>query len=414
MELSCDRLREVRGKWNCTLGKGGCLSEVAVPPIGSLLCGAAQKDERQTLISEVREAIGRHRATMVLGAGVSIPAGMPDWRRLISRMAGSAMQYRDHANKGPDPAYPRMRCLAGDLIAGRLGFLGNVNVLEAGQYIHQELNFDGGEAGNELMKQVISSIVDESTPPEEFLKAHLAEYPALDPRGGDDAAQRVAAGRNTLCAVSYLLKKDFRRALTYNYDTLVQECLISVFGVPEGKIVTHPGRWGDQIDPGSIEIFHVHGCIPRTGMQDKPPAFPKESDNLILSEDSYYNIERYEAYNWQNSVQSYYLNRDSCLFVGFSADDYNFRRILRQLGSSNDGRRKHYIIFTINAVVREIWESVCRCHLGENVTPEELRNDALILLERELNMKSDYWRFHGICPIWATHDDVPDILVSLA
>lgn len=426
MELGCKRLCvQNDGTYLCS-NDGvnqqsqlvGCHSKIDIPSAEKLLSKEKLDDQTEN-IDKVKQAIKSKHATLVLGAGVSIPVNMPDWVGLVSRMSGYAFQYQDYKGREyPEETRAQILRIEKELILGKLKILNGVNVLEAAQYVLDAIgSVTGGQSGNEVIKEVISAIIDNSEKPCEFLKSWQEKHPDCNLSTHD---LRSVAEECTLSAVAYLLQmpegEGLRRVLTYNYDTLVQEYLISLFGVSEDRIITHVEGWTtvNSYIEDPIEVFHLHGCVPRPELRNRPPAFPDESEQLILSEDSYYDTERYEAYNWQNSIQSYHMNRDNCIFVGFSADDYNFRRILRQLGSRTNNRPKHYLILTIDQLARDIWESVCQSHITDNTMPEELRKDTIVLLNRELDMKEIYWHDYGFYPIWVTIQDIPKLLLSFS
>lgn len=419
--LRCQRLAEqFPGIFNCRASKGGlksgCRSCIPVPPMESLLeLDLVQKQNE--LKDTLRQHLKAKKAMLVLGAGISIPAHMPDWGRLVSQMSGYAFQYQAYRGKGvTDDRRERLFHIQQDLIANKLTILNGVNVLEAAQYVQDTLDLaTDAQFGHEMLKEIISAIIENSESPEVFLEHWVQKHPKQDPKSGDPATLRSIAACNTLSAVAYLLQAEngFRRAMTYNYDTLVQEYLISLFDVPQEKIVTHSERWTEPVTEDSIEIFHLHGCIPRKVNQGQYPAFPAESLGIILSEDSYYDTERYAAYNWQNSVQSFYLNRDYCVFLGFSADDYNFRRILRQLGDQMLKRPTHYLILTADQLIRDAYESICRSHLSGKMNATAFDRDTRVLLNQELRMKEKYWARYGFIPIWVTIQDIPNLLLSL-
>lgn len=379
----------------------GCPSCVDLPPV-ELLLDQEAKDNRRKYWDEIRKALSEDRATLALGAGISIPMGMPNWLGLISQMAGYAQQLSGRVEP--------------DLVSGRMTLFHGVNVLESGQYIEHALRHTAGKMSvQDLLKNILSTIINQSLSPAQWIEEKWKRDHRLldDPR----IYPLLAAEHNSLCAAAYLLcaGHGFRRALTYNFDTLVQEYLIEIFGVTPNRIFTHPGEWSNfsrkgVLDP--IDIFHVHGCIPRSVSSNIPScAFPKESDQVVLTESSYYNTEQSGAYNWQNSIQSYYLNRDSCVFVGFSADDYNFRRILRQM--EKEKHPKHYLILTIDNVAQETWATVCRRRLFSNATTEQIQQKVLCLLKMQLDMKVEYWNRYNFYPIWVTVDDIPRFLLSL-
>jgi len=396
----------------------GCPSCIDLPTVSALLDEDAKKS-REIYRKEIREMLAAGQASLALGAGISIPMRMPNWLGLISKMAGYAQQYVDYSDDtlkySEDIRYLRT-VLEQELATGNLTLFNGVNVLESGQYIEQALHrVAAGESVQALLKEKLSIIIEQSLTPAQWIDEKWKKsYPTL---GHPKDHQVLAAEHNSLCAVAYLLCADhgFRRAMTYNFDTLVQEFLIDIFKVSPNEIFTHPGAWSDcprenVSDP--IDIYHVHGCIPRRVSLQKPScAFPRESDQIILTESSYYNTEQAWAYNWQNSIQSYYLNRDSCVFVGFSADDYNFRRILKHLQVGT--HPKHYLILTIDNVAKETWAAVCHRHLFSNTSQKDIQKEALHLLKIQLDMKSEYWKNKNFYPIWVTVNDIPKFLLSL-
>lgn len=420
-QIGCPfRSADADGNARCSLTdelrkKRDCPACVSLPTV-ELLLGQDAKAAR----ADIRQAIAEDRATLVLGAGISIPMEMPNWLGLISKMAGYVRQYVDYADELPTESEAARRLsveLEQALISEDLTLFNGVNVLESAQYIEQALrDVAGRKSVQELLKETLSIIISQSLTPARWVQEKWKkDYPRRNPMRNRN--RLLVARHNSLCAVAYLLctKHGFRRALTYNFDTLVQEFLIDIFRVNPSRIFTHPGEWSEFSRKGvkdPIDIFHVHGCIPRREKLKEPScAFPKKSEQIVLTESSYYDTEQFGAYNWQNSIQSYYLNRDQCVFVGFSADDYNFRRILRQMGKRKDP--KHYLILTIDNVVQETWAAVCRRRLLSNVSAEQVREEALQLLKLQLDMKTKYWNQYGFHPIWVTIKDIPAFLLSL-
>lgn len=392
----------------------------------------------------MKELIKTGQTALVLGAGISKPAEMPLWGPLISKTMGYAIQYDLVGN--PQPRFcakdtPEGKCLldqSKNLIDGKLQLLGKINPLEAAEYVVQ-LFYDGASKGRTRRRleetavaSMISRIVDASKTPQELLFRDAPELMDEVSRGVGlpEAVAGVGAAeiavRNTMFAVSYLLSAEngIRHAMTYNYDPLVQEHMLDLYGVKETNLITHPGQWNKDAteDTGIREVYHVHGFVPGQRHLNRrcDRVFPSSHGPLVLSEDSYYRIEREESYNWSSSIQSYFLNKYNCLFVGFSADDYNFRRILRQRGITDnaDPPRPHYLILTIDDWVQNIYQDVCRANIGEDSTMsaddvEKLSQDSILLLQYALEARANYWQRFKINPIWVTKEDIPQLLTSL-
>lgn len=372
---------------------------------------------------------------------------MPLWGPLISEMMGYAIQY-DLMGKAEPRLYtkdsPEGSCLleqSGNLIGGNLHLLGKVNPLEAAEYVVQ-LFYDGvakGQTRRQLEEAAVASmicrIINASKTPENLLFSKDPPLPKLKaavskgtplPKAVQKEGMAKIAARNTMFAVAYLLSAEngIDCAMTYNYDPLVQEHMLDLYGVEEAQLVTHPGQWNKDAakTDGMREIYHVHGFVPGQRHLDRHCdwVFPSFSGPLILSEDSYYRIEREEAYNWSSSIQSYFLNRYNCLFVGFSADDYNFRRILRQRGIADETypSHVHYLILTVDDWIRDIYQDVCRANIAKDSTMsaskvKKLSQDSILLLQYALEARADYWKRFGIIPIWITVNEIPQLLTSL-
>ncbi len=471
LKIKCSKLQCRDHVCSCTIDsehKCGCESWIDIPSVKEIL-QEEQRESQESFISQVTTSVKNNQAALVLGAGVSIPAGMPNWVGLVSKMLGYSMQY-DRVNSlfvarpDKDDNNTRKTILSRALITGDLKFLRGVNTLESAEYVSQ--TFDDITLPREIrdrlpessIKTMVRSMVNESKDPRmilsEYCSLHLdsptvkilpesirekienkslvGEHIYCEIKGllSQDNLQRAIAEINTTFAVSYLLShpNGFKKAMTYNYDPLVQEQMIALYGKNPEDIVTHPGKWNSSVS-GSTEVFHVHGYVPgdrHREMVEKnnsfEQVFPESSQHLILSEDSYHEIEKSGVYNWSSTIQSHYLNKYNCVFVGFSAEDYNFKRILRQLGPAPEkfpqDRPWHYLILTIGDVIEQTYEDVCRYYLNRygNDMPEnaaaEIAADCEVLVQYTLSCKEKYWRRYNIRPIWVGVKDIPKLLLS--
>lgn len=363
---------------------------------------------QESIIEMAREAVKKNHVTLVLGAGSSASANIPGWEKLLSQILGYAMQYNALARQQRNEPEPlREARLEQALILKKLKISMVGNNLEAGQYLKQLLDFSDPKFAEERIKTIIAYIIGDAETPEQFLRRKVSEINKEEPN--EEWLRRVAE-TETLPAVVYLLKKT-RRAITYDYHTLVQDYLINVFGVNESEIVTHPGQWNEYDEPDKIQIFHVHGFIPDRGKAESP-AYPQKSEKLILTEDSYKTMAQIEEYNWANSIQSYYLNRDNCIFIGFSGDDYNFRRLICQLGRTSN-RPEHYLFFVVDDLIESTFQSVRTYREQLDNDQEEIKKDTLCILNNILDRKLKYWKRYNIIPIWTTRNQIPLQLVSL-
>lgn len=451
-QLKCVKWSIAGTRYQCIQCKDrprGCDTSISFPSTNSLL-HERQKEQQEEYIDSVKASIKTGQTALALGAGISKPSEMPLWGPLISKMMGYAIQY-DLAGNAQPRFYTsdtleggRLLKQSKNLIDGNLQLLGRVNPLEAAEYVVQ-LFYDRKSTGRVRRKleeaaiaAMICRIVDASKTPKDLLFSKDPPLPDLqavvnsgislaDAVKGAGAAMRIEiAKRNTMFAIAHLLSapNGIRCAMTYNYDPLVQEHMLDLFGIEETQLVTHPGQWNEAAVgvAGTREIYHVHGFVPgqRHLARHCERIFPVSSGPLVLSEDSYYRIEREESYNWSSSIQSYFLNKYHCLFVGFSADDYNFRRILRQRGDKDnaDPSRPHYLILTIDDWIQNIYQDVCSSRIDgdSSISEDEMENisqDSILFLQYALDARACYWNRFNIIPIWATVNEIPQLLTSL-
>lgn len=444
-KINCNKLVYEGGGYHCRQSKDapcGCWADISYPTVDMILA-PDQLETRKKYVSEIRNSINEKNAALVLGAGVSVPSNMPTWGKLISQMMGHAIQY-EHTNRSltskvDDEQHRRTMQLTEAMINAKLELLTNVNALESAEYVAQY--FDIGNNNLEMrdqvpeasMKAMVYRMINGSSTPESLLRKHCTATVADNYLAAtDNATYKEIARLSTIFAVAYLLSasKGIRKAMTYNYDPLVQEHMMSLYKVDAKNIISHPGKWNmSKSNPNgsSRELFHVHGFVAGQRHLDSNlnQVYPDSSGPLVLSEDSYYRIEQEEAYNWSSSVQSYFLNKFNCIFVGFSAEDYNFRRILRQIGNKDSElRRDHYLVLTIDDWIKKTYEDVCSYHVnklkkameaGETPDPnmiEEIQKDVTLLLQHILRCRERYWKRFHIYPVWVTISEIPEVLAN--
>lgn len=373
-------------------------------------------DKRNKHCHAIREALKAtpEKMTLVTGAGIGVSAGLPNWYNLISRMLGSALYAGTCASEQKALSSDRL-VLYRAMMSGKLSILTRTNVLESAEYITKVLQMDrdideSRPLETRVLQSLITPILRAGKDAASFLKEHSDKK--------SNPYELATQTGSSLAAAAYLMWRPdgFRRVMTYNYDTLLQQYLIGVFGLPEAELVTHVEQMTEK--PGATrEVFHLHGCIPSVedGDENYQSTYGSLSRELILSEDSYYEVEKQSAYNWFNTIQSYYLNNSSCVFVGFSGEDYNFRRILRQLG--HQPRGQHYIVITIDDLYKDIYQSICLFYHDKSgaltKTPAEIAAQAQLLLNDIMETKEFYWSSYGFTPIWVTVEDIPTIMVSM-
>ena len=222
--------------------------------------------------------------------------------------------------------------------------------------------------------------------------------------------------------------------ITYNYDDVLEFCLQEIDELADTKVRVICDCDEDKTEkPDKINIHHPHGALKVVGSR-----LGKESNHIILTESSYYQMEQ-AVYKWENSVQAKALVETNCIFVGFSGEDYNFRRIIKNIGFQPKGSEiKHYIFFCIDDLVKSVYgeeverryEEACKKNsaimgysiqeqrklkdnIRKNIIHEESFTYEGIQLINMLYARYSYWKRHGIVPIWSTFEELPEMVKEI-
>ena len=144
---------------------------------------------------------------------------------------------------------------------------------------------------------------------------------------------------NTICDL-IIGQKNLRSVITYNYDTLIEDCLKakskSCFSVYKNS----------RDDSNSFPVYHVHGIVFRENESELP-------EDIVLTEDDYHRVYS-EVFDWSNVEQLHALTRCTCFFIGLSLNDPNLRRLLEiaQRGSGKSVR--HYVFLERRSAYTEL------------------------------------------------------------
>lgn len=357
----------------------------------------------------LKDKVAAGKATWVLGAGVSVPAKLPKWNELLTRMWARLSELEPRADgKMKNTEFMKARRERENQIKDYSGFqtkikdayagegskvFDGINTLESAEYMWNYID--------DLMEGSIDSETKEKLK-KRVLKALIKESLAVKSGKTELAKNLKKEAIGNLAQLLAVQKKG--RVITYNYDDILEMCLeeIANLTAKEVSVVCDCDlEKGDY--ERKINIHHPHGALKVVGT-----ALGKESRNIILTESSYYEMEK-KAYNWENSVQAKALVETSCIFMGFSGEDYNFRRIIKNIDfdSEREGA-KHYIFFCLDDLIKNVYGSdLSRCR------DEEFIYEGIQLINR-LYAQYSYWMHHGVIPIWSTVDELPEMVRQLA
>jgi hypothetical protein len=243
----------------------------------------------QPEIEPVIERIaGTEDLTLLVGAGASMEAGLPSWRRLIEMLLENVAASLPRLDDEGRNAWVAATVERDDL-------LGAGAVVEV--------------MATERLEELIPDRLYSGRGPEAFAPGPIAHQVA--------ALQKVWGERVEI--------------LTTNYDDLLEQALVDT-GIPGSRIRSYiQNRDRDQRAAGTVSITHLHGIAGRSG---KPRA-------IVLTEEQYHRMQR--GTSWQEQLVVDRLENSTCVFVGMSLADPNLIRYL--YGYKAQDPPRHVAIF---------------------------------------------------------------------
>jgi hypothetical protein len=256
--------------------------------------------DRQQLADYLAGQLTRGRLTLVLGAGISKPFGLPDWEELLNGL------FFTHGATPPTDTPER-------------------------QAEYFRLNFY-------------------KTDPKGFIEAIRR---VLYARVKTDFATLRANG--TLAAIGSLLMASQRGSvselITFNFDNLL-ETFLGYHGFVTSSIF-HRFHWAEAAD---VTVYHPHGLIPFD-----PKQLGSNQDELVFDQSSYSAVVGKDNNPWRQTMLTV-LRRRTCLFIGLSGADNNLDSMLkecREQHASRDENTAYWgVTFSIDnhPVDSSIWE----------------------------------------------------------
>ncbi|SDB53773.1 SIR2-like domain-containing protein [Pseudomonas sp. NFACC23-1] len=324
------------------------------------------KEDRDQLVKVVAEKYRAGRFSLILGAGVSSSAGLPDWNTLLNSLFVSMLSQENFGGPQGDPVKV-------SAIVARLMEVDGPSTLMLARYIRKGL-----AVGSPVEQQ---GFVDAIT--------HQL-YSLRDKRFSveSDLISSIAK----LCTPTRT-GANVKSILTYNFDDFIERALLS-------RSLIHKSVFEEFETPTAEElpIYHVHGFLP----EDRQRYSNLDRCTLVFSEEGYHQIYR-DAYHWSNLVQLNSFKESSCLMIGLSLTDPNLRRLL-EIASKSIEEPKHFA-FMRRLTPKKFME-------GTSGKPLKISNTMVErFLERHHATNEELMRELGVSVIWyEEYGDIPEIL----
>lgn len=326
------------------------------------------KKERDEKIDLLKECYERSQFSMLLGAGVSSSAGMPDWNTLLNSLFVSYLtkEFTQQTNITDKDIQQ---------IVKRLNSIDEPSALMAARYLRKGLS-------------------KETTEIKEFTKTITENLYKLR-----DTTKKLNSDLITSISNLCMPRRTgarVRTVITYNFDDLLERQLTS-------KSIHHHSIYTENevFDRDELPIYHVHGFLPENTERYEG----LEKSTLVFSEEGYHQIYT-DAYHWSNLVQLANLRENNCLMIGLSMTDPNLRRLL-DISARNIDTPRHYAFMrrlTIDKFAYSTKDGVTTQHI-DNVTGAEE------FLNRHHKLNEEIMKELGVSIIWFTRfEEIPVIL----
>ena len=295
-------------------------------------------------LQKLKCSLKNNQYTFCLGAGVSISAGLPDWYTLLSKIVGRLLYLSSNEKLDSDAGskgYSTYKAAKHEMFmqhAKESEFQNKLKQAYQGDYKYMLQGEDTLELAEAIYEFVLESVSvdgidvpqgmeqkwreqDKSELTDFYIKQFVKEIctPQKEMKELEDKA--IGAIVKILVEINPNVEKE---VITYNYDNLLEECLRVIGKVKDSEIYSYGNSKEAELKKKGVKyhIYHVHGFLPVTDHDQE-----LESEKIVLTENSYTDIEKM-GYDWVNVIQSYKYHTSNLIFIGFSGQDYNFRKII--------------------------------------------------------------------------------------
>ncbi|MCK8816433.1 SIR2 family protein [Natroniella sulfidigena] len=266
----------------------------------SIKSDVEEKITTEESIKDLIKSFKNDDLVFVLGAGVSIDSGLPNWEVLLQNLLLSNLEIGMNNSSEND-----------FLLAEIFTKIFPKSLTISARYLQN--NYSNSEDPLAFEKEIRKVLYKKAN--QNNLKSKLV----------DEIIQFcVAPGKSS----------NLDSIITYNYDDVIEKAISNLEIDLPYKSIYSPG-----VNPSfnELPIYHVHGFLPENE--------ELTAKNKVVLSDSHYHEQYKNIYSWENIVQINKFKENTCLFIGVSFTDPNMRRLLDianlQRGNNNE---YHYLI----------------------------------------------------------------------
>ena len=250
------------------------------------------------LVALKRILVSGAPTNLMLGAGVSVSAGIPTWDTLLRRIVNTYFIHWKLTKKRAAKPPPT-----------------NISVALVGEDFEDMLEHALPEESSSLRTQDPLLTAQQIKNCIRNIDWRYLLNKSLYPEDRFVKGKKATSQLLSKLALNCKTYPNIRRVINYNYDSLFSEHLVDEDLRPQ---ILWNGKPEKQMK-SDISIFHPHGYLPFGG---------GPCTEIILAENEYH-AEYLSPYSWGNLAQLRAMLDCTCIFIGLSMSDPNLRRILR-------------------------------------------------------------------------------------
>ncbi|PKK88367.1 MAG: hypothetical protein CVV64_19255 [Candidatus Wallbacteria bacterium HGW-Wallbacteria-1] len=262
----------------------------------------AQQVQKKYL-SELKNLYEKGNLVLVIGAGLSVAQGIPDWATLLQTLYSKVLASEVDENLL-------------DIISILLPKIADKSPIASARYINKDLLENKSSIEKEVRRIMYSNVSDTNSKLLDSI-VNLCVAPGKAPQ--------------------------IDSVITYNFDDLLE----NAFDKLQPIKFRYKSIYATGHNPASNEfpVYHVHGYLPRNG-------HITDDNKITLSENIYHN-QYSDIYSWNNLIQLNKFKDKNCLFIGISLSDPNLRRLL-DISKIQSGNLTNHFIFRKKISVDDI------------------------------------------------------------
>jgi SIR2-like protein len=342
-------------------------------------------------LRNLRFAWRNRQLVLFLGAGVSIPYGLPSWKNLVLELLFEHAQGTRQLGR----MWPHYRRAVASWMTDYFEY----NPLVLARMVERDLKKKNPAVGHNGTNSADS--------PERFLerlRKHIYAH------------HREPSERTALQAIADLIARSNSRSgidsvVTFNFDDLLEREL------QRRKVVVQRVASGDRQDGSGLRVIHAHGCVPMEG--------PISRRDIIFTEPDYHRLTE-SVFHWSLSDIVDLLRKKTVLFVGLSMSDPSLRRLLDASRNSDipphwqiqkrHEVRDHEVLQVMTEVERRArgYAALLGKGFDEQKKPFQLEDSINAALRQADTYDREVFESMGVKTIWVdAFDEVADIIAGI-